>query len=262
MMFRYLLALLLTLGLYQPAAAWDIGSLFHNHNHRPSGNTVLTSIVNTTGNTHYSNGEWHSDMGPLTTQPGGLACDNTVDDMRYHAGEYLYWHIAPSDSMATLGMATCAPNEQGEPSCSENWHLCGRKVRVKCLDPEYCGSRGQPSLVSMIHKKKPIQNNYIPGFFVNELTALYGKHPQVSETVVLYITDFCPSQHSVNRTNNQCQGPQVDISTFAYLMMGKPNPDGYIDTHMRVSVELLPPDDPTPVGPESGVPNSRKASLQ
>lgn len=263
MILRSLFLLLLALGPHTLANAWEWKNILPGQ-HAPGkhGHGVPMSIVNTTDNTRYVNGAWQSDMGPLTTQQGGLACDNTVEDMRFHAGEYMYWHIAPSDSMSSLGMVACSPNEQGEPSCSENWHLCGRKVRVKCVDPEYCSKPGQPSLASVIRKRNAVQNNYIPGFFVDELTQLYGRNPKPAESVVLYITDFCPSQHSSNRANKQCQGPQVDISTFAYLLMGKPNEYGYINSNMRVAVELLPPGDPTPVGPEGAASNIRRAGLE
>jgi hypothetical protein len=211
---------------------------------------VPMSIVNTTDNTFLVNGAWQSTMGPLSNQHGGLACDNTVSDMRFHGGDYRYWHIAPSDSLTALGMRRCAPSANGEPSCSENWSYCGRKIRVKCLDPEFCGQRGEPSLLSRINRNKPPENNYIPDILIDELTQKVGRHPKAVSSVVLYITDFCPAAHSENRQQHQCQGPQVDISTSAFLMMGKTNEQGYIDSNVQVSIELLDENDPTPVGPK------------
>lgn len=213
-------------------------------------NALPMSIVNTTDNTYREDGKWHSKAGPLTAHSGGLACDNTVSDMRYHSGEYFHWHIAPSDSAALLGMSKCAKNANGEPSCSENWQLCGRKVRVRCLDGEFCGQSGEASLLSQINHRMPPINNYLPSVFVDELTRAVGKHPRAAPSVVLYITDFCPAAHSINKRNRQCQGPQVDISTSAFLLMGKTNAQGYINTNVKVSVELLDADDPTPAGPE------------
>jgi hypothetical protein len=214
---------------------------------------VALSIVNTTENTFLKDGVWQSDMGPLTAHKGGLACDNVAQDMQFHRGEYRLWHVAPSDAEGFLGMKKCSPNTQGknsEPSCFESWSLCGRKIRVKCLDPEFCGNPGEPSLAAQINTNAVPRNNYVPEVIVNELSEAVGKHPKTAESVVLYVTDFCPAGHSYNIKNNQCQGPQVDISTAAFLVMGKANKAGYINTRIDVSVELLDPNDTTPVGPE------------
>jgi hypothetical protein len=211
------------------------------------------SVVNTTENTFLKDGVWQSNMGPLTTQKGGLACDNVARDMQFHGGEYRLWHIAPSDAEGFLGMKKCSPNTQGknsEPSCFESWSLCGRKIRVKCLDPEFCGNPGEPSLASQINKNEAPRNNFVPEVIVNELSQALGKNPKTAESVVLYVTDFCPAGHSYNIKTNQCQRPQVDISTAAFLVMGKANKSGYINTQIDVSVELLDPNDTTPVGPE------------
>lgn len=213
---------------------------------------VTMSIVNTTGNTFVENGEWQSTMGPLNTERGGLACDNTVSDMKFHNGEYRIWHLAPSDSIAAFGIKKCAKGTNGEPSCSENWGLCGRKVRVTCLNSKYCGEVGGSSLVSQINNGNPPTNNYLPKHFVDELTQRLGKNPNVADSVVLYITDFCPARHSLNMRKGQCQKPQVDISTSAFLLLGKTDEQGYINTNMKVSVELLDANDPTPVGPRMG----------
>ncbi len=211
---------------------------------------VSTSIVNTTDNTYKKSGKWFSNMGPLTTRRGGLACDNTVRDMKFHQGDFQHWYLAPSDSISILGMKKCAKTGRGEPSCSENWNLCGRKVRVACLASTYCGTAGEPSLVSKINNNTPPTNNYLPDYFVKELTAKYGQNPKIPKSIVLYITDFCPANHSNNIKNDQCQGPQVDLSTSAFLLMGKMNRQGYINSNTNVSMELLPENDPTPVGPE------------
>jgi hypothetical protein len=211
---------------------------------------ISSSIVNTTYNTFKKNGKWQSTMGPLTTRRGGLACDNTVTGMKYHQGDYRHWYMAPSDSLTILGMKACAKSGRGEPSCSENWNLCGRKVRVTCLTPAYCGNPGDASLVSQINDKRPPSNNYLPEIFVEELTQKFGKNPKVPKSVVLYITDFCPANHSNNIQSNQCQGPQIDLSTSSYLMMAKTNKQGFINSNATVSMELLAPDDQTPPGPE------------
>lgn len=219
-----------------------------------SGATVWTtmpmSIINTTDNTFFANGKWQSTMGALTTERGGLACDNTVNDMRFHQGDYRHWYVAPSDSTKLPGMKKCSKDSRSEPSCIENWNLCGRKVRVKCLDDEFCGQSGEPSLIAQINHHNPPTNNYLPGVIVKELTQTLGKSPKVAKSVVLYITDFCPAEHSNNKKNRQCQRAQVDVSTSAFLMMGKMNPQGYINTNVDVSVELLDAKDPTPAGPE------------
>lgn len=211
------------------------------------------SIVNTNENTYLNNGVWESTMGPLSTSRGGLACDNVAPDMRYHTGDYKLWYLAPSDAEKFLNMKKCSPNTQGkrsEPSCYQNWDLCGRKVRVKCLDTEFCGKRGELSLASNIEAGMPIVNNYLPMVFVKELSQLLGAKSKAPDSIVLYITDFCPADHSNNIKLNQCQRPQVDISTSAFLLLGKANKAGYINTGLDVSVELLPPDDATAVGPE------------
>lgn len=211
---------------------------------------VPMSIINTTDNTFLTDGTWQSTMGPLSNQFGGLACDNTVGDMRFHTGNYRYWHIAPSDSISLMGLKRCSKDSSSEPSCSENWNYCGRKVRVKCLDPEFCGRSGGASLLSQINRNKRPENDYIPTVLVDELTQKVGRHPKTASSVVLYITDFCPANHSENRKNHQCQGPQVDISTSAFLMLGKTNEEGYINSNIKVSIELLDEHDPTPVGPK------------
>lgn len=212
------------------------------------------SIVNTTDNTFLKDGTWQSSMGALSTVKGGLACDNVAPDMKFHKGDYRLWYLAPSDAKNFLSMKKCSHNIQGkdsEPSCFENWDLCGRKVRVKCLDPEFCGKSGEPSLVSQINTHAPPVNNYLPNIIVNELSQALGKNPKTAGSVVLYITDFCPAVHSNNIKSQQCQRQQVDISTSAFLMLGKTNAQGYINTNLDVSVELLDPNDATPVGPES-----------
>ncbi|PJA31771.1 MAG: hypothetical protein CO187_07565 [Zetaproteobacteria bacterium CG_4_9_14_3_um_filter_53_7] len=208
------------------------------------------SIVNSTDNTYFADGKWQSTMGAMTTKRFGLACDNTVKDMRLHQGDYRHWFVAPSDSTRLSGMKKCSKDSQSEPGCSENWNLCGRKVRVTCLDDEFCGESGETSLIAQINNHKPPTNNYLPGVIVKELTRTLGKSPKVAKSVVLYITDFCPAAHSNNKKRKQCQRAQVDVSTAAFLMMGKKNRQGYINTNVDVSVELLDSKDPTPVGPE------------
>jgi len=208
------------------------------------------SIVNTTDNTFFADGKWKSTMGALNADRFGLACDNTVNDMRFHHGDYRHWFVAPSDSTKLQGMKKCSKDSQLEPNCIENWNLCGRKVRVTCLDDKFCGQSGETSLVAQINNHNPPTNNYLPSVIVKELTQALGKSPKVAKSVVLYITDFCPAEHSSNKKSNQCQRAQVDVSTAAFLMMGKTNPQGYINTNVDVSVQLLDSKDPTPVGPE------------
>jgi hypothetical protein len=70
----------------------------------------------------------------------------------------------------------------------------------------------------------------------------------VPEEIVLYITDFCPKNHSANQSSGHCQGPQLDISASAFLLLGR-RVNGYIDSRLDYSVELLEEDDPTYVGP-------------
>ena len=218
---------------------------------RWNGHSALPiTIINTTENTFQKDGKWHSNAGPLSARFGGLACDNTVGDMRFHTGEYLHWHIAPSDSTPLPGMRRCLKNPDGEPSCSENWSLCGRKVRVRCVAGDFCGKAGEPSLVARINHGRPPVNNYLPGFFVDELTRKFGRSPPVAASVVLYITDFCPAEHSNNKQARQCQRPQIDVSTSAFLLLGKTNEQGYINSNTRISIELLDSDDPSPAGPE------------
>lgn len=211
------------------------------------------SIVNTTDNTFLKNGSWQSSMGALTKAKGGLACDNIAPDMKFHRDDYRLWYVAPSDAEGFLGMKKCSPNKysnKSEPSCFENWDLCGRKVRVKCLDTEFCGNLGEPSLASKINANAAPVNNYVPEIILTELSKTLGKHPKTAESVVLYITDFCPAEHSNNVRSNQCKRQQIDISTSAFLVLGKANDAGYINTSVDVSVELLDADDPTPAGPE------------
>jgi hypothetical protein len=211
--------------------------------------TVPMTIVNSTDNTYKKNGSWRSTMGPLSNRKYGLACDNTVRDMRYHTGEYSHWFIAPSDSFTALGMKKCKKSSNGEPGCSENWSMCGRKVRVNCNDSTWCGRAGEETLVSQINRSVPPVNKYLPAVFVEELSMKLGSAPKVPKSIVLYITDFCPADHSSNIKNGQCQGPQVDISTSAFLLMGKTNKQGYINTNTSLSVELLEANDPSPIGP-------------
>jgi hypothetical protein len=162
----------------------------------------------------------------------------------------MFWHVAPSDTTKILGVNKCAKNATGEPKCSENWSLCGRKIRITCLDSRFCANMEKDSLLKRINDKAGIANNYIPEFFVEEMTKKFGANPKIPKSIVLYITDFCPAEHSKNKKNGTCQGPQVDMSTSAFLMMGKVNHENFIDSNTPVSMEMLAPGDTTPAGPE------------
>ncbi len=220
-----------------------------------SGGVVKGSVVNTVDNTYQKNGKWESTMGPLNPNRGGIACDhiaaNKGNPDLYRTGDYALWFIAPSDSLSRLGIKTCGPNPYGgEPSCEENWSLCGRKVRLTCANTEWCGTVGQPSLMADITNGKRPTNNYIPDFYAQEVAARVGSQPSVPKSIVLYVTDFCPASHSVNRATNNCQGEQVDLSTASLLLVGKQNPQGYISSELAFQVELLPEGDSTAAGPE------------
>ncbi len=219
---------------------------------------VKTSIVNTTYNTFETGSGWEATMGPLTKNFGGIACDNVAaqqgDAKKYRNDEYAIWFVAPSDNIAQLGIQRCARNPYGgEPSCQENWNFCGRKLRIKCQSgARWCAPAGQTSLLSeIVNGKRPI-NNYLPEYYIDKTKAAVGASAPVPRSIVLYITDFCPAGHSENSKTGQCQTPQLDISTPAFLMLGKQNSQGYIDSGLELDVELLSEGDASPVGPEFG----------
>jgi hypothetical protein len=219
---------------------------------------VKTSIINTTFNTFPSDSGWEATMGPLTKNFGGIACDNVAaqqgDPQKFRRGDYAVWFVAPSDNIPQVGLKRCGPNPYGgEPSCVENWSFCGRKMRITCKP----GSRwcapvgGQTLLGDMIGGKRPL-NNYIPEYYVDKTKLSVGAAARVPRSVVLYITDFCPANHSENTKTNQCQTPQLDISTSAFLMLAQQNAQGYIDSGLELDAHLLPEGDPSPAGPEYG----------
>lgn len=219
---------------------------------------VRTSIVNTTGNTYPTGSGWESSMGPLTPQFGGIACDQVAsqngDARKYRNGDYALWFVAPSDLIPQMGMTRCSANPYGgEPSCMENWHFCGRKIRVRCqAGARWCAPAGQTSLLSQIVQGQRPANNYIPEYYVDKTREAVGGGAAVPSSVVLYVTDFCPSGHSVNARTGQCQGPQLDISTPAFLLLARQNEQGYIDSNLELDAELLPDGDGTPIGPQYG----------
>lgn len=214
------------------------------------------SIINTTFNTWWKDGRWESDMGPLTTFEGGLACDHKARDegfaRKYREGDYAVWFVAPSDLMDKLGLQRCGPNAHGgEPSCYENWDFCGRKLRLTCKPGHPgCAEPGSPSLLAEMNKGRVPQNNYIPEIYRQKAQERVGHEPSTPRSIVLYVTDFCPQAHSQNIPSGHCQGPQVDISTSAFLLFAKQNAQGFIDGNLEYDVELLEQSDPTPAGPE------------
>lgn len=214
------------------------------------------SIVNTTFNTWWKDGSWESTMGPLTSFDGGIACDHKAKQLgharKFREGDYAIWFVAPSDTLNQLGLSRCGPNPfGGEPSCHENWDLCGRKIRVTCRDDNpWCAPPGSTSLLADINRGRVPQNNYIPEYYRQKTQEEVGRQPSVPRSIVLYITDFCPQNHSHNIPTGQCQGPQLDISTSAFLLFGKQNAQGYIDSNLEFDVELLAENDSSPAGPE------------
>jgi hypothetical protein len=214
------------------------------------------SIINTTFNTWWKDGRWESDMGPLTTFEGGLACDHKARDegfaRKYREGDYAVWFVAPSDLMDKLGLRRCGPNAHGgEPSCYENWDFCGRKLRLTCKPGHPgCAEPGSPSLLAEMNKGRVPQNNYIPEIYRQKAQERVGHEPSTPRSIVLYVTDFCPQGHSQNTPSGHCQGPQVDISASAFLLFAKQNAQGFIDSNLEYDVELLDQHDPTPAGPE------------
>ncbi len=214
------------------------------------------SIVNTTFNTWWKDGRWESDMGPLTSFEGGLACDHRARAQgqvrKYREGDYAVWFVAPSDLMHQLGLRRCAPNAMGgEPSCYENWDFCGRKLRLTCKEGHPgCAQPGAPSLLAQMNTGRVPVNNYIPEIYRQKTQERVGSEPSTPRSIVLYITDFCPQNHSQNIPSGHCQGPQVAVSASAFLLMGKQNDQGYIDGNLEYQVELLEENDPTPAGPE------------
>ena len=213
------------------------------------------SVINTTYNTSYKEGRWTATMGPLTDFFGGLACDHRAmekgDGDLYRKGDYAVWFIAPSDAIQMLGLKHCGPNPYGgEPSCQENWDFCGRKIRLSCQQGNaYCASPGSPSLLADINSGRGPKNNYIPDYYVQRTVERVGTHPSVPQSVILYITDFCPKDHSENSKSGNCQGPQVDVSTPAFLLLARQS-NGYINGDVPYQVELLDAGDQTPAGPQ------------
>jgi hypothetical protein len=216
------------------------------------------SIVNTNFNTWWKDGRWESDMGPLTTFEGGLACDHRAREQgnprKYREGDYAVWFVAPSDLLDQLGLKRCGPNAHGgEPSCYENWDFCGRKLRLSCKEGHPgCAGPGSPSLLAEMNRGRVPVNNYIPEIYRQKTQERVGHQPSTPRSIVLYITDFCPQNHSMNIPTGHCQGPQVDVSASAFLLFGKQNAQGYIDGNLEYQVELLDEHDPTPAGPEWG----------
>ena len=103
-------------------------------------------------------------------------------------------------------------------------------------------------LNEMVTGKRPI-NNYLPEYYVEKTKSAVGA-AAVPKSVVLYITDFCPAAHSDNLKTAQCQTPQLDIATSAFLVLARQNQQGYIDSGLDLELELLPEGDQSPAGPE------------
>lgn len=224
--------------------------------------SATSSIVNTTYNTWEKDGRWEASMGPLNPKKGGIVCDNV--DEKFRTGDYALWFVAPSDVMPELGLKRCGPNVHGgEPSCVENWQLCGRKLKVSCkVGSRWCGTPGKPSLLADYNAARIPVNNYVPDYYVKATTEALGAAPPVPEAVVLYITDFCPAAHSENQASGHCQKPQLDLATSAFLLLSQQNAQGYIDSQLDLEVELLPEDDNTPAGPlYSSGPNQSQTSV-
>ncbi len=217
---------------------------------------VHGSIVNTTYNTYYKNGRWEATMGPLTPYQYGIVCDNVAiaqgQPNKYREGDYALWFVAPCDGLASLGLKSCGANKNGgEPSCVENWQLCGRKVRIQCRsDSPWCNTIGSPTLLAELNQGRQLRNNYIPWYYQDLTTRYVGRTPSTPKSIVLYITDFCPAQHSENKATGHCQGMQLDVSTSAFLLLGRANEQGWIDTGLKYDVRLLPEGDASQPGPE------------
>jgi len=217
-----------------------------------SGSTTWAkgSVINTTDNTWNDNGDWQSTMGPLNKNKYGIACDG-AGSYDYRSSNQL-WFVAPSDSFPKFGIKTCGANPNGgEPSCSENYSFCGRKVRVSCKSGNpWCGIPGQQSILAKIKAGSPPTNNIIPQYYIDQTANQLGSSPNVPKSVVLTIVDFCPAGHSANKASGACQGPQLDMSAAAFLLLGKENAQSYIDTNLDVNVELLTAGDSTVPGPQ------------
>jgi hypothetical protein len=216
-----------------------------------------STIVNTTFNTYYKDKEWTATMGPLHKGFGGIACDNKGKSEgytnKYRDGAAALWFVAPSDALWQFGMKYCSPNPHGgEPSCSENWSLCGRKIRIRCkAGNPWCAKYGEANLLSQMKWGQNPQNNYIPDYYVKKTSdALGQKYNHIARSVVLMITDFCPAGHSTNKQTGQCQGPQLDIATSAFLVLSKQNAEGWINSNMQLEAQLLDNQDASALGPE------------
>ena len=211
------------------------------------------SIVNTSYNTWWDNqsGKWVSTMGPLSPTVGGLTCDN-VDRYKFRNGSAALWFVAPSDQLAQLGVKYCGYSKDGhEPVCQDNWWMCGRKIRIWCNGQNsWCAKPGEPSMLSQINSGHIPVNNYLPDYYVRQTSAWIGSYPSVPRSMVLVISDFCPRDHSQNRQTGNCQGPQFDVSTAAFLLMGKMNDQGYINANLEYYAQLLPEWDQSSPGPE------------
>ena len=213
--------------------------------------SIKGSIINTTDNTWYDKGGWASTMGPLSRNYGGMVCDN-VDYKRFRTGAPALWFVAPSDLLDQFGVKYCGYNQGGiEPVCRENWNLCGRKIRIWCNGQNgWCAKPGEPSLLSQINSGHRPVNNYLPDYYIQQTTSWVGSFPSVPRSVVLIITDFCPRDHTENRKTGNCQSPQFDVSTAAFLLMGKMNDQGYINSNLDFYGAMLPENDQSSPGPE------------
>ncbi|HYX33481.1 MAG TPA: hypothetical protein VE954_10235 [Oligoflexus sp.] len=223
-MTRYLLLALLAVG---PASCHVPETSRISSNVEPILVETTSSIVNTTYNTWEKDRRWEATMGPLNPQKGGIVCDQV--DAKFRTSEYALWFVAPSDVIAELGLKRCGPNPHGgEPSCVENWQLCGRKLKVQCkVGSRWCATPGQPSLRSDFSADRRPVNNYVPDYYVQETRSVLGAAPATPESIVLYITDFCPAAHSSNQVSGHCQKPQLDLSTAAFLLLSQQNAQGY-----------------------------------
>ena len=249
---------------FQPAPSAVAGAAPSKGGGSISASHVHGSIVNTTDNTWKSGKSWTANMGPLKPGFGGIACDN-VDANRFRSGEAAVWFVAPSDSLMAnlLGDSNvyCQSPGFGEPRCQKLESYCGRKIKVTCDEQgssdsygqSWCAKPGVDNNIYGDYSKLNAGSNYIPEIYRSLTASSVGGNSAAAKGaryVVVMITDFCPKYHTLNQKTGQCQGPQIDLSTPAFLMMGKVN-NGYIDSSnfIHYNLEFLPEGSSEALGP-------------